>query len=88
MIAFWFMNKTYTLPIILVTFLFFLWGLAYRLLDVLNLHFQETLNITRPQSTLLQGAYFGAFFSLSAAMFMQKMGYRKEMIRIQIKTKL
>ena len=75
-------NRNYTLPIILVTSLFFLWGLAYGLLDVLNKHFQETLNITKQRSTLLQGAYFGAYFliALPAGLFMQNMGYRKGII--------
>ena len=77
------MNKrNYLLPIILVTSLFFLWGLAYGLLDVLNKHFQETLNITKQRSTLLQAAYFGAYFlvALPAGLFMQKVGYRKGII--------
>ncbi|HMK26042.1 MAG TPA: L-fucose:H+ symporter permease [Chitinophagaceae bacterium] len=76
-------NKpNYILPIILVTSLFFLWGLAYGLLDVLNKHFQETLNITKQRSTLLQAAYFGAYFliALPAGLFMSKAGYRKGII--------
>jgi MFS transporter, FHS family, L-fucose permease len=75
-------NRNYLLLIILVTSLFFLWGLAYGLLDVLNKHFQETLNITKLRSTLLQAAYFGAYFliALPAGYFMQKVGYRKGII--------
>lgn len=46
-------------PVALVTILFFLWGFAYGLLDVLNKHFQEVLNISRAESSGLQGAYFG-----------------------------
>ncbi|KAI5779116.1 putative L-fucose-proton symporter [Geopyxis carbonaria] len=49
-------------PVFLVTILFFLWGFAYGLLDVLNKHFQEVLHVTRAQSSGLQGAYFGAYF--------------------------
>ncbi|MEP7232462.1 MAG: L-fucose:H+ symporter permease [Ginsengibacter sp.] len=75
-------NKNYLLPIILVTSLFLLWGLAYGLLDVLNKHFQETLNITKQRSTLLQAAYFGAYFlvALPAGYFIQKAGYKKGII--------
>lgn len=75
-------SKKYLLPIILVTSLFFLWGFAYGLLDVLNKHFQETLDITKKRSTLLQGAYFGAYFlvALPAGLFMQKVGYKKGII--------
>ena len=76
------LEGNYTLPLILVTSLFFLWGLAYGLLDVLNKHFQETLNITRQRSTLLQAAYFGAYFlvALPAGIFMNKAGYKKGII--------
>lgn len=74
--------KNYMLPLILVTSLFFLWGTAYGLLDVLNKHFQETLNITKTRSTLLQASYFGAYFliALPAGLFMSKYGYKKGII--------
>ena len=74
-------NK-YLFPLILVTSLFFLWGFSYGLLDVLNKHFQETLNITPKRSTLLQAAYFGAYFLIAfpAGLFMNKYGYRKGII--------
>ncbi|HEJ9096629.1 L-fucose:H+ symporter permease [Serratia odorifera] len=63
---------------ILVTSLFFMWGLSYGLLDVLNKHFQETLHVTKAQSGLLQAAYFGAYFlvALPAGYFMDKRGYK------------
>ncbi|KIW18824.1 hypothetical protein PV08_03113 [Exophiala spinifera] len=48
-------------PLSIVTVLFFLWGLSYGLLDTLNKHFQNTLNITRTRSSGLQAAYFGAY---------------------------
>ncbi|KAG8164036.1 hypothetical protein KVR01_005954 [Diaporthe batatas] len=48
-------------PICLVTILFFLWGFSYGLLDTLNKHFQNTLNISRARSSGLQAAYFGAY---------------------------
>ena len=72
----------FILPLILVTSLFFLWGLAYGLLDVLNKHFQELLNITKTRSTLLQAAYFGAYFlvALPAGIFMNRFGYKKGII--------
>ena len=72
----------YLLPLILVTSLFFLWGLAYGLLDVLNKHFQETLNIDKARSALLQMAYFGAYFliALPAGLFMNRYGYKKGII--------
>ena len=75
-------TKNYLVPLILVTSLFFLWGLAYGLLDVLNKHFQETLNVDKARSTLLQMAYFGAYFviALPAGIFMNRFGYKKGII--------
>ena len=75
-------TRSYTLPLVLVTSLFFLWGMAYGLLDVLNKHFQEALSITTARSTLLQAAYFGAYFLVAwpAGLFMNKFGYKKGII--------
>lgn len=67
---------------VMVTSLFFLWGMAYGLLDVLNKHFQEHLDITKSRSALLQTAYFGAYFlmALPAGIFMQRFGYKRGII--------
>ncbi|KKY19155.1 putative l-fucose permease glucose galactose transporter [Diplodia seriata] len=54
--------KQSLLPNCLVTILFFLWGFAYGLLDVLNSHFQADLNITASKASGLSAAYFGAYF--------------------------
>lgn len=71
-------GRKYLFPFILVTSLFFMWGLAYGLLDVLNKHFQNALQIDKARSTLLQAAYFGAYFlmALPAGMLMKKFGYK------------
>src|SRR5690242_1380681 len=75
-------NERYLFPLILVTSLFFLWGFAYGLLDVLNKHFQETLHIDKARSTFLQMAYFGAYFlmALPAGIFMRRFSYKKGII--------
>lgn len=39
-------KKEYQIPFILVTSLFFLWGFAHAILDVLNKHFQDVMNIS------------------------------------------
>jgi FHS family L-fucose permease-like MFS transporter len=66
----------------LVTTLFFMWGLSYGLVDVLNKHFQEALHITKAQSGLIQAAYFGAYFvvALPAGLFINKRGYKAGII--------
>ena len=48
----------------LINTLFFMLGVPYGLLDVLNKHFQETLNVTKPQSGLLQAAHSGAYLTV------------------------
>lgn len=61
---------------------FFVWGLAYGLLDVLNKHFQEVLHVGKAQSSWLQIAYFGAYLtvSLPAGMLLKARGYKFTLI--------
>lgn len=75
-------RKSLLLPFSLITSLFFLWGMAYGLLDVLNKHFQDAMNVTKSKSTLLQAAYFGAYFiiALPAGFFVNAYGYKKGII--------
>lgn len=72
-------GKSYLIPFILVTSLFFLWGFAISMLDVLNKHFQEVLNISISESTWVQVVTYGAYFlmALPAGYFMKKFGYKK-----------
>ena len=66
-------------PIALVTILFFLWGFAYGLLDVLNAKFQTSLNITAARAGGLQGAYFGAYLvgpPTYSGWIVRRFGYR------------
>ncbi|PWN52172.1 MFS general substrate transporter [Violaceomyces palustris] len=63
----------------LVTSLFFVWGLSYGLLDSLNKSFQDSLKLTKAQSTGLQAVYFGSYLingPLSGPA-MRKYGYKK-----------
>ncbi|GMK56753.1 hypothetical protein CspeluHIS016_0305930 [Cutaneotrichosporon spelunceum] len=71
--------RRYLWAFILVTSLFFLWGFAYGLLDVLNKHFQNTLKISTSQTTGLQAAYFGiGYFAFSpvAGEVLRRRGYK------------
>ncbi len=40
-------TREYLIPFALITALFFLWGMAHGMLDVLNKHFQEILQISK-----------------------------------------
>ena len=42
------------MPFVLITSLFFMWGFARAILDVLNKHFQNELDINIAQSALIQ----------------------------------
>ena len=54
-------NRESICPLCLVTILFFLWGFAYGLLDVLNSQFQRIVHMSTAQSIGLHSAYFGAY---------------------------
>lgn len=69
----------YTFPFILITCLFLLWGFAHSLLDILNKHFQDALDLTKAQSGAVQASAYGAYFlmALPAGIIARKYGYKK-----------
>ena len=71
-------GKSFLVPFILITSLFFLWGVAHSILDVLNKHFQDTLEITRTRSALIQAVVYGGYFimALPAGRIIRRFGYR------------
>jgi FHS family L-fucose permease-like MFS transporter len=75
-------GHNYLVPFILLTSLFFLWGFAHGLLDVLNKHFQELLHVSRAESGLVQFSVYGGYFlaALPAGYFMNRFGYKKGII--------
>lgn len=75
-------SKQYLLPFALVTSLFFLWGFARAILDVLNKHFQNALHISITQSSLIQvTTYLGYFLmAIPAGWFINRHGYRQGVV--------
>lgn len=75
-------GQNYLFPFILVTSLFFLWGFAHALLDVLNAHFQEILQISKARSALVQFALYGGYFvmGIPAGLIIKKYGYKKGIV--------
>ena len=69
-------------PFVLVTTLFFLWGFARAILDILNKHFQNELNISITQSSLIQvTTYLGYFLmAIPAGLFINRWGYRRGVV--------
>ena len=66
------------LPFILVTSLFFLWGVPNNLNDVLIRQFMKSFDISRFQAGLVQSAFYLGYFLLAtpAALLMRKYGYK------------
>ena len=65
-------------PFILVTALFFLWGIPNNLNDVLIRHFMKSFAISRFQAGLVQSAFYMGYFLLAmpAALLMRRAGYK------------
>jgi FHS family L-fucose permease-like MFS transporter len=66
------------LPFVLVTALFFLWGIPNNLNDVLIRQFMKSFAISRFQAGLVQSAFYMGYFLLAmpAALMMRKVGYK------------
>jgi FHS family L-fucose permease-like MFS transporter len=75
-------TREYLLPFILISSLFFLWGIAHGMVDTLNKHFQQILHLSKSQSGMIQFALYMAYFTMAlpAGYFMRRFGYRKGII--------
>jgi FHS family L-fucose permease-like MFS transporter len=75
-------TKEYLVPFILITSLFFLWGIAHGMLDTLNKHFQDMLHLSKAESGLIQFSVYTAYFTMAlpAGYFMRRFGYKKGII--------
>lgn len=72
----------YLVPYILITSLFFLWGFAHAILNVLNKHFQELLDITKAHSAFIQAMMYMGYFvmAIPAGLFISRFGYRRGVV--------
>ena len=75
-------KKEYLLPFVLVTSLFFMWGFARAILDVLNKHFQEAMGISLAHSAMIQVMFYLGYFimAIPAGLFIARNGYRKGVV--------
>ena len=71
-------GRNYAAAFVLVASLFFLWGVAHSILDVLNKHFQDVLVISKARSALVQAMVYGGYFlmAIPAGQIIRKWGYR------------
>jgi FHS family L-fucose permease-like MFS transporter len=72
-------KTNYTIPLAIITVLFFIFGFVTNLNDILIPHLKRACQLTDLQSSFVTSAFFGAYFlmSLPAAAILKKTGYRK-----------
>lgn len=72
-------GKSYTGPLIVVTNLFFIWAFVTNLNDILIPYLKRACELTDLQSSLVQFAFFIAYFimSIPSAAIIKKTGYKK-----------
>lgn len=70
--------KAPLLAFILITSLFFLWGLAHNLTDTLLAAFKRIMSLSDFQTSWIQIAFYGSYFSLAipAAIFIKRFTYQ------------
>jgi len=75
-------KNQYLIPFILVTSLFFLWGLANILNSALISQFQPVFDISRGEALLVETAFYLGYFTIAvpAGLFMEKYTYKKGII--------
>ena len=75
-------ETNYVVPFILVTCLFFLWGMAHNLDSILIPHLKKACQLNNRQSTLVDTAVFLAYFlmAIPAGAILKKWGYKNSII--------
>jgi len=70
--------KAPLLPFILITSLFFMWGLANNMTDTLLAAFKRIMSMTDFQTSWIQIAFYGSYFCLAlpAAIFIKRFTYK------------
>ncbi|MEJ5051972.1 sugar MFS transporter [Chryseobacterium culicis] len=79
-------SRNYTVPLITITLLFFMWGFITCMNDILIPYLKQLFNLTFFESMLVQFCFFGAYFIGSLIYFLisitkgdpiNKLGYKK-----------
>jgi FHS family L-fucose permease-like MFS transporter len=73
---------SYTPALVVLTTLFFVWGLLTSLNDILVPHLKAIFTLSYLQAMLIQLCFFGAYFltSLPAGLVVEKIGYRRSIV--------
>jgi FHS family L-fucose permease-like MFS transporter len=75
-------GPNYTPALVVLTSLFFMWGLITSLNDILIPHLKAIFTLSYVQASLIQFCFFGAYFvmSLPSGYLVEKLGYRRGII--------
>jgi FHS family L-fucose permease-like MFS transporter len=75
-------NGNYTVPLAVVTMLFFMWGFLTCLNDILIPHLKGVFDLNYTQIMLVQFTFFGAYFimSIPSGSIIAKVGYQKGIV--------
>ena len=75
-------SKSYSVPLAVVTTLFFMWGFLTCLNDILVPHLKSIFDLNYARVMLIQFAFFGAYFifSIPSAKIIDWMGYQRSMV--------
>ncbi|MCB0559159.1 MAG: sugar MFS transporter [Lewinellaceae bacterium] len=77
--------NNYRKPFITITFLFFMWGFITVMNDVLIPHLKSAFALSYLQASLVQSAFFGAFFFISLFYFLISISTGDPIVRIGYK---
>ncbi len=74
--------RPWVLPLVLIVSLFFLWGVANNLNDILITQFKKLFTLSDFKSGLVQSAFYLGYFVLSipAALWMKRFGYKAAVV--------
>ena len=74
--------RKYLVPFILVTSLFFFWGIANNMTDTLLAAFKRIMSMTDTQTSLIQFSFYGAYavLALPAALYIKRRSYKSGII--------
>ena len=75
-------EKKNLVAFILVTSLFFLWGIANNMTDTILSAFKRIMSMTDTQTSLIQFAFYGSYFcfALPAALYIRRHSYKSGVI--------
>ncbi|HTU43261.1 MAG TPA: sugar MFS transporter [Candidatus Aquilonibacter sp.] len=75
-------STSYTVPLAIVTSLFFMWGFLTCLNDILVPHLKSIFDLDYTEIMLIQFAFFGAYFvfSIPSAKIIDWIGYQRSMV--------